>query len=183
MIILGKVIIITNGFCMVGCYLNSAHHFSYTIIKTIKVNKTTKIDAFSFLIGYFYAIALLHHTEPVTEEFIYTSELKAMSFPIYLKNGDRLFIANNRSVSAEIGYAGYALTEIENSNFDINKDWVSENIWTGLRKYVDNDDDETIRIRYIDLINAIKGFGGIDIVETQEHITQLYRTKQIKRNT
>lgn len=134
------------------------------------------IDFKSFLIGYTYAISCLYHNKFNDNEYkSIIIDNQSNTFDLFTNNNEKIKIAINRGFSAIGGNVTLAFDKLDESHFDIAKNWVSENIWKHLEKSEGCDGHMECRLSFKELEKLIFENKGLNVKLMSEKLIRKYK--------
>jgi hypothetical protein len=122
-----------------------------------------------FMLGYFTAAQMLKTSlfSYVKDNYFYIdSELQGL--PLQTKSQGKVYMSINRGISPDTGRVGFCTEHLQDSTFDIAKNWVNADVWQYIEqtvRLVSSDSDEA-RLSFEELCNVLDFCGGIDYNQT-----------------
>lgn len=125
----------------------------------------------SFLQGIFYASYMMYNNFHSDIQEQHHSEGVLNQICIITNSGEKIIFAVNRGICPVGGCVPYAHTNLEDSLFDIAKNWCSEKIWNSI---ADSAEYNEVRAEINPICALIDAYGGIDIDKTTENYKKHY---------
>lgn len=119
------------------------------------------LDVRSFLMGYFYTAVVTYNQKShfFREEYDQISHQDKYDMPeMVTKSGRRLMFAINRGIAPRGGRVKYAFDHVDDSTFDVVKEWCDQKVWGYVKEFYPEPANEfsEVRLNFQELIDVIE---------------------------